>query len=407
MSGSVPPSGMTVAGPSRDDADQPPPTDQSPTSDPLPQTRITASTYVFNSELEMMKTLIACTELSNSRVRKLNAIRVQRRLNRTTRNSHPVSDDEVEDPLPVVSSYMRPEHPPPPPTITITPPNSSTPISTISPSTPFPLPLSHNALGKRPADHPGIPVNSSPDTTTTNAAPKWSSLMSTPQNDTTPANFQTLPPSISFEESTSNELELDVMSIPSTILQMAHLRLFIPLSMLTTAILNKICNNDNLKFKKIPFGNGAGKQSLDESQFPPESSLDTFLFFQAYMNWLTIIDAIADPRLAVGWYEHHAKMPHDENFNITFLAWQEPDRQLCSQFMIKPFLVNPYHATYVQLFEHARVTYAYYRSPPPSDSQRSFHHLSLPSSRSRSFNSSPSTSYSSPSTSRYSPYDKE
>ncbi|KAF8591273.1 hypothetical protein K439DRAFT_1611284 [Ramaria rubella] len=56
-------------------------------------------------------------------------------------------------------------------------------------------------------------------------------------NDTTPINFQMLPPSISFEESTSNELELDVTSIPSTILQMAHLRLFIPLSMLTTAIL--------------------------------------------------------------------------------------------------------------------------------------------------------------------------
>jgi len=62
--------------------------------------------------------------------------------------------------------------------------------------------------------------------------------------------------------------------IPNAILQMAYNKIHIPLSMLTTLALSKIWSNDNLKYHKIPFGNGVGKQSLDISSFPPRKFTD-------------------------------------------------------------------------------------------------------------------------------------
>jgi len=59
---------------------------------------------------------------------------------------------------------------------------------------------------------------------------------------------------------------------------MIHLKLFIPLYMLTTSFLSCICFNDNLKFKKIPFGNAAGEYALDEAHFPPEYSLTDVVY---------------------------------------------------------------------------------------------------------------------------------
>jgi len=68
--------------------------------------------------------------------------------------------------------------------------------------------------------------------------------------------------------------------VPIAILQMAYNKVYIPLSMMTTAALTKICSNDNLKYHKIPFGNGIGKQSLDELSFPTEDTLMETMFVQ-------------------------------------------------------------------------------------------------------------------------------
>jgi len=75
---------------------------------------------------------------------------------------------------------------------------------------------------------------------------------------------------------------------------MVHNKLYIPLSMLTTAALSKIHTNNSLKFRKIPFGNGISKQSLGESSFPGKESLMEITFPPAYRNWLTIIIVTAD-----------------------------------------------------------------------------------------------------------------
>ena len=141
------------------------------------------------------------------------------------------------------------------------------------------------------------------------------------------------------------------MKIPNAILQMAYLKLFILLSMLTSSSLIKIWANDGLKYHKIPFGNSAGKQSLDESIFPPEDSLLESLFLQAYCNWLSIIDLISSPEVTVSWHEHHSKMLQDQKISLSFDAWQDMDRQLHMQFVEDPFIIDPTCTMYSQLFK--------------------------------------------------------
>jgi len=68
-------------------------------------------------------------------------------------------------------------------------------------------------------------------------------------------NWGALGPAFLDANAKKNKHKLTPMGIPDTLHMMIHLKLFIPLSMLTTASLSHIHFNNNLKFKKIPFGN--------------------------------------------------------------------------------------------------------------------------------------------------------
>ena len=63
---------------------------------------------------------------------------------------------------------------------------------------------------------------------------------------------------------------------------MAYLKLFIPLTLLTTATLHKIQFNDGLKYQKIIFSSSAGKHTHDTLAFPDEKTLSESQFWQAY-----------------------------------------------------------------------------------------------------------------------------
>ena len=75
-------------------------------------------------------------------------------------------------------------------------------------------------------------------------------------------------------------------------------------------------------------------------------------FLQAYRNWLTVIDIVSTPDVAVGWHKHHFRMLRDEKFSgYYFEAWWDMDKQLHTQFFSHPFAIDPYSTTYVQLLE--------------------------------------------------------
>jgi hypothetical protein len=81
---------------------------------------------------------------------------------------------------------------------------------------------------------------------------------------------------------------------------MAHSRIYIPLTLLTTSTLFHIRNNSSVKFIKHPIG--LVRHSLDPDQFGNEDLLSSDEWSQAYCNWLTLIDTIAEPPIAAGWH---------------------------------------------------------------------------------------------------------
>jgi|SRR5882724_10411920 len=102
---------------------------------------------------------------------------------------------------------------------------------------------------------------------------------------------------------------------------MAYLKLYILLSVLTTAALLKIHANNGLKYHKILFGKSEGRKSLNQFIFLPQHMLSKSMFLQEYRNWLTIIDMISLLEVVVGWYEHHSRMLQDQKNSGSFKAW--------------------------------------------------------------------------------------
>jgi len=147
--------------------------------------------------------------------------------------------------------------------------------------------------------------------------------------------------------------------MPNAILQMAYNKLYIPLLMLTTPALSSIHRNDYLKFHKFPFGNSLGKQTLNESTFPTQDTLMETMFLQAYRNWLMVINVISTPNVGVRWYEHHSRMLRNEKFKAFFDAWWDMVKQLCTQFITCPFMIDHYSPTYIQLLERARMDFLF------------------------------------------------
>jgi len=62
-----------------------------------------------------------------------------------------------------------------------------------------------------------------------------------------------------MKEAAIYSLDSDPRALPDCLIQMALNNVFIPLSMQTTESLNRIKNNQDVKFKQIPYGSGSGK----------------------------------------------------------------------------------------------------------------------------------------------------
>ena len=125
--------------------------------------------------------------------------------------------------------------------------------------------------------------------------------------------------------------------------------------MLTTASLSRIHFNENLRFKKIPFGNAAGKYALDESHFPSEDSLTDAEYLQAHKHWLSLMKISSEPAVYGGWKAHHDRMCNDPDMLKWSRTWQSHDKQLRSTFMDRPFIIDPDSITYCHQFECTRL----------------------------------------------------
>ena len=112
-------------------------------------------------------------------------------------------------------------------------------------------------------------------------------------------------------------------------------------------------------YKCITYSSGVGKKFLDETAFVAEDSLSDFEFGQAYTNWLTLIKSVSDPVIEKGWHMHHKWRVLDSGFQDWAQAWCAHDWLLHSQFMLKPFILDPSSATNEKQFEHCKLDQAW------------------------------------------------
>src|SRR5882724_11389347 len=316
-----------------------------------------------NAKFALFQQLVLSTEKSNTMKKHLNAYRQRRRIDPDV--SETVSDDDADDPIPDISDFLGlpstdvpggtsiprvavpgPDHPP---TVAATQSRPQTPL----PSLPV---LAHL-----------VPNTLPPQGTT---APNWASVLAGTGHAPIPShaphdsafahpkpavNWVALSPAFLDADAKLNDHELVPTGIPDALHMMMHLKLFIPLSMLTTASLSHIRFNENLRFKKIPFGNAVGKYALDESHFPLEDSLTDAEYLQAHKHWLSLMKISSEPAVYGSWKAHHDRMCDDPDMLKWSQVWWSHDKQLCSTFMDHPFIIDPDSITYCHQFEHARL----------------------------------------------------
>ena len=196
-------------------------------------------------------------------------------------------------------------------------------------------------------------------------------------------DYQTLGHIYTEEQARKNALTLKPQGIPNAILQMVHGRVYIPLSMLTTAALNHVRTNDNLQYVKVP--NSIIKQTLNPAQFGAEDDMSTNDWDQAYRNWILLLKIITDPGIVAGWVDHRENMRAEEDWNRWSCTWRKMDKQLQMHFTTDPFVVDPTSSAYLHAFEWARMdiqadlTYLQFDNHPrPRDRSR---RSSLPDNR--------------------------
>jgi len=129
-------------------------------------------------------------------------------------------------------------------------------------------------------------------------------------------------------------------------------------SMLMTITLNNIETNQDIKYKHITYRMGTGKTFLDKVAIVAEDVLCNFEFSQVYTNWLMLIKMVLDPVIEQGWHAHHKRMVLDRGFQDWAQAWHAHDQLLCSQFMLKPFIIDPSSAAYKKQFKHSKLDQA-------------------------------------------------
>jgi len=178
--------------------------------------------------------MIECTECGNVRIRKLNEIRRQRRINSS--GSCKVLDSKEEELVLNISPYIF--HPNSP--MHIRPDsNEASGSNTIELGT-RPNEVSQLEDGEDGADHL--------------EGAKWNALINShsqfPDPKSDYVDYSEIGPAFKLQEAPKNIHKLDPTVIPSTLKQMAHCRVFILFSMFTTQSLQMIHDNIGDLYKR-------------------------------------------------------------------------------------------------------------------------------------------------------------
>jgi len=213
-------------------------------------------------------------------------------------------------------------------------------------------------------------------------------------------DYSILGPAFRLDEASKNIHELDTSIIPNALKQMAHCRVFVPLSMFTTQSLHRIHDNIRDLYMKRKTRLSAGKYILNLDCFPGKDTLTEQTFFQVYRNWLKLLTDVMR-----GWSQHHDIMINDANFSSSFSTWKAHDRNLRTSFFNAPFMLDVDSRSYTKGFDWewmASKVYFFWKelTNSPLDS------LSFQNGSSQNCPHNPSNNSANNASPHYGPYDK-
>jgi len=219
-----------------------------------------------DANLELFKLMVECTECSNIRIMKLNKLRRQRRIDSS--GLCEVSDSEEEESLPNISSYIT--------------------QTKISVHTWANWNVSSGSKAVEIGTHPlddGQPVEGRIDTEQLGNT-DWKVFIGTQSQmpilkplKSDYVDYSILGPAFRLDEASKNVHELDPSIILNALKQMAHFRVFVPLSMFTTQSLHRIHDNIRDLYTKRKTRLSARKYILNSDRFPGKDTLTEQTFF--------------------------------------------------------------------------------------------------------------------------------
>ena len=87
-------------------------------------------------------------------------------------------------------------------------------------------------------------------------------------------------------------------------------------------------------------GLSAGKYVLNSDMFLNEDLFTEQTFFQAYRNWLRLLDDVLEPDVTSVWHKNYDHMINNASFSSSFPPWRSRNRHLHTSFFNAHFVLD-------------------------------------------------------------------
>ncbi|KAJ7473480.1 hypothetical protein FB451DRAFT_1398591 [Mycena latifolia] len=156
------------------------------------------------------------------------------------------------------------------------------------------------------------------------------------------------------DEAAQNSLDISESTIPKAIFILAKAGIAPPLTVFTPKALQKIQSGSGTKSLKVTMELKDSAHLLDISLFPDEGALDQADWTTCYNSFLKFIQIGYGKRTFLGFAKHFEAIIVDSEFKSWFAAFCDFDIRLCSQFFLRPFIVDPTGDSYGKLLQAAK-----------------------------------------------------
>lgn len=170
----------------------------------------------------------------------------------------------------------------------------------------------------------------------------------------------------SDEDALNVTLQENTAVFPEYLIILAKCKISPPLTLFRPDILKGIRLNTNVKMKKIATGATTSVRVLDTDAYPAETKLDSSTWQSTYNTFLAFIQKVSGPGIHAGFVRHYDRLISDPQFERWFPAFREFDREIRSEFFVRPMVIKPSGADYRAKLQSAKDDFILTRQDSPA-----------------------------------------